>query len=46
MWASGLVVVWSGDAVDPAHFWALALLLTDDYRSVGIPMLPVVKDLR
>ena len=28
---------------DPAHFWALALLLTDDYRSVGIPMLPVVK---
>jgi protoheme IX farnesyltransferase len=27
----------------PAHFWALALLLEDDYRSVGIPMLPVVK---
>lgn len=27
----------------PAHFWALALLLKDDYRSVGIPMLPVVK---
>ena len=27
----------------PAHFWALALLLKDDYKSVGIPMLPVVK---
>ena len=27
----------------PAHFWALALLLREDYRSVGIPMLPVVK---
>lgn len=27
----------------PAHFWALALLLRDDYRAVGIPMLPVVK---
>ena len=26
----------------PAHFWALALLLRDDYRAVGIPMLPVV----
>ena len=23
----------------PAHFWALALLLRDDYRAVGIPML-------
>ena len=27
----------------PAHFWALALLLREDYRAVGIPMLPVVK---
>ena len=26
----------------PAHFWA-ALLLREDYRAVGIPMLPVVK---
>ena len=24
----------------PAHFWALAILLKDDYASVGIPMLP------
>jgi heme o synthase len=37
-WLFTLVMVWT-----PAHFWALALLLRDDYRSVGIPMLPVVK---
>jgi protoheme IX farnesyltransferase len=37
-WLFALVMVWT-----PAHFWALALLLQDDYRAVGIPMLPVVK---
>ena len=37
-WLFCLVILWT-----PAHFWALALLLKDDYRSVGIPMLPVVK---
>jgi protoheme IX farnesyltransferase len=37
-WLFALVMVWT-----PAHFWALALLLKDDYRAVGIPMLPVVK---
>ena len=37
-WLFALVMVWT-----PAHFWALALLLKDDYKSVGIPMLPVVK---
>ncbi len=37
-WLFLLVMVWT-----PAHFWALALLLKDDYKSVGIPMLPVVK---
>ena len=26
----------------PPHFWALALLLKDDYASAGIPMLPVI----
>ena len=36
-WLFALVLVWT-----PAHFWALALLLREDYRSVGIPMLPVV----
>ena len=40
-WLFTLVMVWT-----PAHFWALALLLRDDYRSVGIPMLPVVKGVR
>ena len=37
-WLFGLVMVWT-----PVHFWALALLLRDDYRAVGIPMLPVVE---
>ena len=37
-WLFCLVMLWT-----PAHFWALALLLKDDYRSVGIQMLPVVK---
>ena len=26
----------------PPHFWALSLLLKEDYESVGVPMLPVV----
>ena len=26
----------------PSHFWSLAILLTDDYRKAGVPMLPVV----
>ena len=37
-WLFSLVMLWT-----PAHFWALALLLRDDYRAVGIPMLPVVQ---
>jgi protoheme IX farnesyltransferase len=40
-WLFALVMVWT-----PAHFWALALLLREDYRSVGIPMLPVVRGAR
>lgn len=27
----------------PVHFWALALLIKDDYARAGIPMLPVVR---
>lgn len=27
----------------PPHFWALALMIRDDYAKVGVPMLPVVK---
>jgi protoheme IX farnesyltransferase len=30
----------------PTHFWALAVKFKDDYRSVDIPMLPVVASLR
>jgi heme o synthase len=26
----------------PPHFWALALMIRDDYAKVGVPMLPVV----
>ena len=26
----------------PPHFWALALLIKDEYKAAGIPMLPVV----
>lgn len=26
----------------PVHFWALAIMIKDDYREVGIPMLPVI----
>ena len=33
-----IIFVWT-----PVHFWALALLLKEDYASVGIPMLPVVR---
>jgi len=27
----------------PPHFWALAVCVGEDYRKVGIPMLPIVK---
>lgn len=26
----------------PSHFWSLAILLKDDYREAGVPMLPVL----
>jgi protoheme IX farnesyltransferase len=32
-----IIFVWT-----PAHFWALALLIKDDYKEAGVPMLPVV----
>jgi len=34
-----IVFLWT-----PPHFWALALLLKDGYAHVGVPMLPVVRD--
>jgi heme o synthase len=33
-----LIIVWT-----PPHFWALALVLREDYAKANIPMLPVVK---
>ncbi len=33
-----LIFTWT-----PVHFWALALLIKDDYAKAGVPMLPVVK---
>lgn len=27
----------------PPHFWALSLLMHDDYQAAGVPMLPVVR---
>jgi protoheme IX farnesyltransferase len=27
----------------PPHFWALSLLMKDDYAKVGVPMMPVVR---
>ena len=33
-----VIMVWT-----PVHFWALALLLKDEYAAAGVPMLPVVK---
>lgn len=27
----------------PVHFWALSLMIKDDYAAVGVPMLPVVR---
>lgn len=30
----------------PVHFWALALLIKDDYAEAGVPMLPVVHGVR
>jgi heme o synthase len=36
-----LVFLWT-----PPHFWSLALLLREDYRAVGLPMLPRMADPR
>src|SRR5690554_5156649 len=33
----GIVFVWT-----PVHFWALALMIKEDYRNVKVPMAPVV----
>lgn len=37
----GIIFLWT-----PVHFWALALLIKDDYARAGVPMLPVVGGVR
>ncbi|MDX1977196.1 MAG: heme o synthase [Pseudanabaenaceae cyanobacterium bins.68] len=32
-----IICIWT-----PPHFWALALMIQDEYAAVGVPMLPVV----
>ncbi len=34
----GIIFLWT-----PPHFWALAMMIREDYALVGVPMLPVVK---
>ena len=34
----GIVFLWT-----PPHFWALSLLIKEDYERTGVPMLPVVR---
>jgi protoheme IX farnesyltransferase len=38
LWLFAIVFVWT-----PPHFWALSLLIKDDYARTGVPMLPVVR---
>ncbi len=33
----GIIFLWT-----PPHFWSLSLFIGEDYRKVGVPMLPVV----
>jgi protoheme IX farnesyltransferase len=33
----GIIFLWT-----PPHFWALALMIKDDYAEVNIPMMPVI----
>lgn len=36
-----IILVWT-----PVHFWALAILIKDEYAGAGVPMLPVVRSLK
>jgi heme o synthase len=38
LWPFAIVFFWT-----PPHFWALSLLISDDYAKTGVPMLPVVR---
>jgi len=41
LWLFLIVFLWT-----PPHFWALALLITENYAAAKVPMLPVVKGVR
>jgi protoheme IX farnesyltransferase len=34
----GIIFLWT-----PPHFWALAIMIRDEYAEVGVPMLPVIE---
>jgi protoheme IX farnesyltransferase len=38
LWPFAIVFLWT-----PPHFWALSLMIKDDYARTGVPMLPVVR---
>src|ERR671915_343459 len=38
LWPFAIVFFWT-----PPHFWALSLLISDEYARTGTPMLPVVR---
>jgi heme o synthase len=38
LYSFGIIFLWT-----PPHFWALSLLIKDDYARTGVPMLPVVR---
>jgi heme o synthase len=38
LWPFLIIFLWT-----PPHFWALSLMIKDDYERTGVPMLPVVK---
>ncbi len=40
LFLTAIIFIWT-----PPHFWALALMIRDDYERAGIPMLPVVAGL-
>lgn len=37
-WPFAIIFFWT-----PPHFWALSLMIKDEYAKTGVPMLPVVK---
>jgi protoheme IX farnesyltransferase len=38
LWPFAIVFLWT-----PPHFWALSLLISEDYARTGVPMMPVVR---